>query len=121
MLAAVVAAVAHVPVIAPHLEEAPYMGLLFLAFTVTCLGIAAVVVVRLSVGAYRAAAAVCGAGIVTYAATRLVAFPQLADDVGHWFDPLGIVSVVSEYVVVACALALLLDARRARPVLLASA
>jgi hypothetical protein len=107
VLAAVVAAAAHVPVVAPHLEEAPYMGVLFVLFTVTCLAIAAAVAVRPTVGAYRAAGIVCGAGILTYAATRLVAFPQLADDVGHWFEPLGVVSVLSEYVVVVSAIALL--------------
>jgi len=112
--AAMIAAAAHVPIIAPHLEEAPYMGVLFVLFTVACLGIAAAVALRPNVWAYAAAGGVCGAGILTYAATRLVAFPQLADDVGRWFEPLGVVSVLSEYVVVACALSLLLDARRTR-------
>ena len=39
--AVAVAAVAHVPVIGPHLEEAPYMGVLFIAFTAVCLGLGA--------------------------------------------------------------------------------
>ena len=33
-VAAVIAAAAHVPVIAPHLSEAPYMGVLFIVLTV---------------------------------------------------------------------------------------
>jgi hypothetical protein len=53
---------------------------------------------------WAAAGAVCGAAVATYAATRLVAFPQLADDVGSWFEPLGVVSVVAETAVVAAAL-----------------
>ena len=106
VVAALVASAAHVPVIAPHLDEAPYMGALFLAFTVTCLGLAALAVVRPSRGVWASAAAVCGSAVVTYAATRLVAFPQLADDVGAWFEPLGVVSVVSESAVVAAALSL---------------
>jgi hypothetical protein len=113
VLAAVVAAAAHVPVIAPHLEEAPYMGGLFVLFTVGCLGIAAAVAVRPTRGAYRAAAGLCGAGILTYAATRLVAFPLLEHDVGQWFEPLGVVSVLAEYTVVVCALALLMRSRPA--------
>jgi len=117
VLAAVIAAAAHVPVIAPHLEEAPYMGVLFVLFSLACLGIAATVAVRPSTWAYGAAAGVCGAGVLTYAATRLVAFPQLADDVGSWFEPLGVVSVLSELVVVACAARLLIG----RPAVVASA
>jgi hypothetical protein len=102
--AALVASAAHVPVIAPHLDEAPYMGGLFLAFTVTCLLIAGAAVMRPGRPVWAAAGAVCGAAVATYAATRLVAFPQLADDVGSWFEPLGVVSVVAETAVVAAAL-----------------
>jgi hypothetical protein len=38
----------------------------------------------------------CAAALLAYGATRLVAFPLLADDVGAWFEPLGIVSVIAE-------------------------
>jgi len=51
-------------------------------------------------------AAVCTAAVIGYLATRLVAFPMLADDVGNWFEPLGVVSVLSELVVVASAIRL---------------
>lgn len=37
----VLAGVSHIPVTAEHLREAPYMGVLFIAFTVASLGIAA--------------------------------------------------------------------------------
>ena len=100
----VVAAVAHIPVIAPHLEDAPYMGVLFIALTAVCLSLGALIAATGSTGAYRASAAVCGAAVLAYAATRLVAFPQLADDVGNWFEPLGVVSVLSESLVVVLAL-----------------
>jgi hypothetical protein len=107
LFAAVAASAAHIPVVAPHLVEAPYMGLLFIAFIGVCLGIATVVAFAPNRTAYRSAAVVCGAAVATYAATRLVAFPQLSDDVGHWFEPLGVVSVLTESVVVACAVWLL--------------
>ena len=112
--AAVVAAAAHVPVVAPHLEEAPYMGVLFVLFTAGCLALAGAVLVRPSRAVYQACAGLCGAGIVTYAATRMVAFPQLSDDVGNWFETLGVVSVLSEAVVVACALGLLVQTHATR-------
>ncbi len=101
--AAVVAAIAHVPVIAPHLHEAPYMGVLFVVLTVACLGIGAAALVRDSAAVYALAALTCGLAVVGYLATRLVAFPMLADDVGNWFEPLGIVSVAAELTVVATA------------------
>jgi hypothetical protein len=100
LVSIVVAAAAHVPVIAPHLAEAPYMGYLFIALTAACLAIGAAVVLSERPAAYGAAVAVCGAAVIGYAATRLVAFPMLADDVGNWFEPLGVVSVLSESLVV---------------------
>lgn len=97
------AAVAHLPVIAPHLEEAPYMGYLFIALTAACLALAAVIATADAAWAYPATIAVCGAAVIGYAATRVVAFPMLADDVGNWFEPLGVVSVLTESATVAFA------------------
>jgi hypothetical protein len=111
-LAAVVAAVAHVPVIAPHLDEAPYMGTLFIVLTAACLVLAAAVLVRDTAAVYSLSVLTCGLAILGYAATRLVAFPMLADDVGNWWEPLGIVSIVSEAVVVAAAVSALMTLRR---------
>lgn len=107
-----VAAAAHVPVIAPHLREAPYMGVLFLVFTGACIALGATIAITDRTWAYRSSAAVCGAAVLAYGATRLVAFPQLADDVGNWLEPLGVASVTSESLVVA--LALLVVSRRTR-------
>lgn len=109
--AVAVAAVAHVPVIGPHLEEAPYMGVLFIAFTAVCLGLGAAMAATGQTWAYRSAVVVCGSAVAVYVATRLVAFPQLSDDVGNWFEPLGVVSVVSETVVVGLALVTLIRSR----------
>jgi len=104
VLAVAVSAAAHVPVIAPHLEEAPYMGALFIALTVACVALALTLLVRDAPLVYAASAVVCGLAVIGYAATRVVAFPQLADDVGNWLEPLGVVAVLSELVVVATAL-----------------
>lgn len=98
--AALVAAAAHLPVIGPHLEEAPYMGVLFIVLTVACVALAAVVLVRDTMALYALAALTCALAIVGYIATRVVAFPLLADDVGNWFEPMGVLSVGSEAIVV---------------------
>lgn len=109
--AAGLAAVAHIPVIGPHLEEAPYMGVLFIIFTVACLALACAVLVWDAPLVYLAAAATCGLAILGYSATRLIAFPLLSDDVGNWLEPLGVVSVVTETVVVAACASVLLHPR----------
>ncbi|MEP6599893.1 MAG: hypothetical protein ABJB98_10670 [Actinomycetota bacterium] len=101
--AALAAAGAHIPLIGPHLDEAPYMGTLFSLLTVACVALAIMALVRDSQAVYVSAAITCGLAIAGYAATRLVAFPMLADDVGNWLEPLGITSIVSEAVVVVTA------------------
>lgn len=114
-VAAVVAAAAHVPVIAPHLDEAPYMGALFILLTAACLALAATALIRDSAAVYALAILTCGLAVIGYVATRLVAFPMLADDVGNWLEPLGVVSVISETIVVATALVALLHGPTPRP------
>jgi len=103
----VVAAAAHVPVIGPHLEEAPYMGVAFVVLTTACLVIAGAALVRDSDLVYGLAELTCGLAVAGYVVTRLVAFPDLADDVGRWLEPLGVVSVVAEAIVVGAAVAAL--------------
>ena len=102
--AAVTAAVAHIPVIGSHLEEAPYMGVLFVVLTGACAVLAASALIRGGRAVYLLTVLTCGLAVVGYAATRLVAFPMLADDVGNWLEPLGVVSIVSESIAVAAAL-----------------
>jgi hypothetical protein len=116
--AAAVAAIAHVPVIAPHLEEAPYMGVLFVVLTAACTVLGVAALVRGGRAVYLLTVLTCGLAVLGYAATRLVAFPMLADDVGNWLEPLGVVSIVSESIAVAAALAGLrrLSVRDAIPV-----
>lgn len=113
--AASIAAVAHIPVIGTHLAEAPYMGVLFVVLTVTCFALAAAALVCDSRAVYAASAATCALAIIGYAATRLITFPMLADDVGNWFEPLGVMSVISESLVVACAVTGLRSRHRQGP------
>ena len=54
--------------------------------------------------AFAVAGALCAAAIGAYCMTRLIAFPQLADDVGNWGETAGVVSVASEAAVVALSL-----------------
>jgi hypothetical protein len=109
------AAAAHLPVIAVHLEEAPYIGVLFVVLTAACVGLASVAVSWDPPAVYALSALTCGSAVLAYAATRLVSFPLLAGDVGYWLEPLGVLSVASESVVVLTAAFALAAARRAMP------
>jgi hypothetical protein len=110
-VAAASAAAAHIPVIAPHLQEAPYMGVLFILLTLACFVLAMAAIWYDAPAVYLAAATICGLTIVGYAATRLVAFPMLADDVGNWLEPLGVVSIIAETIVVVASVAALRSTR----------
>jgi hypothetical protein len=90
------ASLAHVPVIPEHLAEAPYMGVLFIAFALASFGLAAGLAARPARGMYVVAGALCAAAVAAYVTTRLVALPQLADDVGNWTEPLGLVAIAAE-------------------------
>lgn len=113
--AACVTAAAHVPVIAPHLREAPYMGVLFIVLTTACVVLAATLLLHDSASVYALSVLTCGLAVIGYGATRLVAFPMLADDVGDWFEPLGVVSVAAECAVVVGACLALRATRASHP------
>jgi hypothetical protein len=111
-LATAIAAGAHVPVIGEHLREAPYMGVLFVGLTVACAGVALAAPAWDPPAIYAFAATLCALAIAGYCATRLVALPMLDDDLGHWLEPLGVVSVASELAAVVATAAALRGAVR---------
>jgi hypothetical protein len=96
----VVAGLAHVSLIRAHLEEAPYMGILFILFTVASVALAGMLLMKGSMIWYTAAGGLCFAALIAYAATRLIAFPQLSDDVGAWTESPGPLCVAAELAVV---------------------
>lgn len=104
VLAALVSALAHIPVTGHHLEEAPYMGWSFIAFSAVCGGLALAAALRDSRPVVGAMVLWCGAALLGYVATRLVAFPQLHHDLGQWTEPWALVSVTAETVTVALGL-----------------
>jgi hypothetical protein len=91
-----VAALAHIPVVPDHLREAPYMGVLFILFSLAAFAVATVLAARPSRVWYLVAVVLSVAAVAAYVATRLIAFPELADDVGAWTEPLGLVSISAE-------------------------
>jgi hypothetical protein len=101
---AVVAALAHVPVTPDHLHEAPYVGVLFIVLTVCCVLLGATLLILDSMAAWAALGAACLLAVLAYVVSRTVGLPMMADDVGNWLEPLGVVAILSEGGVVALAL-----------------
>lgn len=100
----IAAGLAHLPVTPQHLREAPYVGVSFAVFAVVAVAVGGYIWWRpQSARSVAAAGVLSAAAVVTYAATRLVAFPQIADDVGNWVEPWGVVSVLLESAAVVAA------------------
>jgi hypothetical protein len=98
-----IAAGTHIPLIRAHLQEAPYIGWLFIALSVSCIVLATTILFVDHVGVWVLSAAVCFAAVVGFMASRTIGLPQIGDDVGNWTDPLGIPAVASEVLMVALA------------------
>ena len=113
--AAVIAAVAHVPPAPAHLREVPYIGLGFVVLTALCMTSALILAVpRLRLAwrpAWGVAAVSCTIAVAAYLLSRSVGLPGMSDDIGHWTEPLGLLSICSETVVV---LAAVVSLRRVR-------
>ncbi len=98
-----VAAGTHIPLIQEHLEEAPYVGWLFIALSAVCVLLAVAILFVDNAGIWWVSGAVCLAAAVAFLASRTVGLPQIGDDVGNWTDPLGFPAVGSEVLMVALA------------------
>ncbi|HWB65821.1 MAG TPA: hypothetical protein VG708_03205 [Mycobacteriales bacterium] len=113
-VALLVAADAHMPVIAEHLHEAPYIGALFLALTLVCLAHVVPLTLHDSPALYVVTALVTGLAFLAYVLSRSVGLPQITDDIGDWLDPLGVTSIVSEGVGFLTAMVVLIWPQQAR-------
>lgn len=102
--AATLAGAAHLPVIGSHLDEAPYLAEEFVVLAAACLLLATAALVCDSAAVYCLIVLTCGLAVIGYVATRLVAFPQIAADVGDWQDPFGVVSIAAETLAVVAAI-----------------
>jgi hypothetical protein len=93
---ALVAAAAHVPVTGEHLEEARYIGVLFIALEVACVLLAVALVARPSRAVFAATSAVGALAVLALVVSRTIGLPLIQDDIGVWTEPLAWISLVSE-------------------------
>jgi hypothetical protein len=111
-LLAVVAGLAHVPVTPDHLNEAKYIGILFLALTIVCVVLAALLLVWDSPIVWAALGGACLLAVLAFVLSRTVGLPLISDDIGNWTERLGVVSVLTETGVAILAAAALVKGRR---------
>lgn len=111
-IALLVAGAAHLPVIAPHLAEAPYIGALFIALTVACGVLAVALLVWDAPTVWDMAVLTTGLAVLAYVLSRTVGLPQIGDDVANWAEPLGVLSIAAESVTVLLGIAALALRRR---------
>jgi hypothetical protein len=93
----------HVPLIPMHLEEAPYVGVLFIALSVASVVLAVLLVRWDSPLVWCASGAMTLLALVAFFASRTVGLPQIGDDIGNWSEPLGYPAVAVEALVTAAA------------------
>ena len=106
-------AATHVPLVPEHLEEAPYVGVLFIALSVAALVLAVLVMVRDTPLVWGATGVMSLLAVVAFLASRTVGLPQIGDDVGNWTEPLGLPAVAAETLaLLAAAVVLYADASR---------
>lgn len=98
-----------------HLEEAPYIGVLFIALSVACVVLAIGIVAVDSAAVWIATGAVSLAGLAALVASRTIGLPQIADEVGNWSDPWGTATILVEVAAIALAGVVLRDVIAHRP------
>jgi hypothetical protein len=98
-----ISAAAHLPVLSDHFHEVPYIGVEFIVLIVACLLIAVAAPAWDTAALYAVAAITCALAVAAYVMTRAVTLPGLADDVGDWLEPLGVVAILAEAATVAVA------------------
>lgn len=91
-----VTAAVHVPLIPDHLEEAPYVGRLFIGLTVISVVLAVVLVRHDTSLVWLASGVVTTLALLAFVASRTIGLPELSDDIGNWTEPLGIPALAAE-------------------------
>lgn len=105
-------AVAHVPVTQMHLTEAPYIGVGFVLLTIAGLILGGLLLVQDAAAVWVSSLVVSVLALAGYALSRTVGLPQIGDDIGNWTEPLGVVAIITETMMLVAAAAQLGRTRR---------
>lgn len=93
-------AVVHLADLPGKMEEVPYIGWMYVGLMAAALVLAELVLVRPSRLVLLAAAGLSASTILGFVLTRTTGLPNAVDDIGNWTEPLGLVSLLVEAVVV---------------------
>lgn len=96
-----ITAAVHLPLVPEHLEEAPYVGVLFALLAAACIALAVLLVLRDTPTAWELSGTVALLALAGFLTSRTVGLPQLGDDVGNWSEPLGFPAVLAELLIAA--------------------
>jgi hypothetical protein len=91
-----VTAATHIPLVPEHLDEAPYVGVLFVALSVASIVLSALLVRWDTPVVWAATGAVTALAVAAFLASRTVGLPQIGMDIGNWTEPLGFPAVAAE-------------------------
>jgi hypothetical protein len=91
-----VTAATHIPLVPEHMEEAPYVGVLFVALSVASVVLAALLVRWDTPAVWAATGAMTTLAVAAFLASRTVGLPQIRMDIGNWTEPLGFPAVAAE-------------------------
>jgi hypothetical protein len=102
-----------------HLIDGPgslsdqfYIGALELALAGACVPLAVLLITRPVRLFWHATGALCSAALLVYVASRTTGLPGSTDDIGNWFQFLGVLNVVFEAAVIALAAFVVRDQQR---------
>ena len=94
-------AVIHAVETPSQLDEAPYLGVLFVALAVGSVLVALVLMRGSWSPAWGAGVTLAGLTLIGYVLSRTVGLPSADDDIGNWGDPPGLASMALEALMVA--------------------
>jgi len=104
-------ALVHVVDATGKFHETPYLGWGYLALIAGCFAVAGMLLERDDRRAWTGAAALAAIAAVAFILSRTTGLPSAKDDIGNWFEPLGLATLFAEAVVVAVSLRALASLR----------
>lgn len=112
MFMLLVSALAHVPVVAPELEEVAYVGVLFVVLIIADGVLIVALFVRDACSVWALTAVATGLALLAYVLSRTTGLPGLPNYIGDWVSTPGLAALISEGIGCALAIAALALGRR---------
>jgi hypothetical protein len=95
-------------------HEVPYLGWMYMGLVAGCLLVAGMLIERDDRRAWAGAVGLSAVAFLGYALSRTTGLPSAKDDIGNWFEPLGIGTLFAEAVVFGVGLRALVALRSLR-------